>query len=60
MIISKLPVRESAADHEDEDVHGDEVDEEDVSAPRGDHVEVGHGAEGRPVDVARLHALDPV
>ena len=53
-------MRESAADHEDEDMHGDEVDEEDVSAPRGDHVEVGHGAEGRPVDVASLHTLDPV
>ena len=53
------PVREAAADHEDEDVHGDEVDEEHVAAPRGDHVEVGHGAEGRPVDVASLDALDP-
>ena len=59
MIIPKLPVRESAADHEDEDVHGDEVDEEDVSAPRGDHVEVGHGAEGCPVDVPGLDTLDP-
>ena len=54
------PVREAAADHEDEDVHGDEVDEEHVAAPRGHHVEVGHGAEGRPVDVASLDALDPI
>ena len=57
---SSLPVREAAADHEDEDVHGDEVDEEHIAAPRGDHVEVGHGAEGRPVDVAGLDALDPI
>ena len=57
---SSLPVREAAADHEDEDVHGDEVDEEHVAAPRGDHVEVGDGAEGRPVDVASLDALDPI
>ena len=54
------PVREAAADHEDEDVHGDEVDEEHVAAPRGHHVEVGHRAEGSPVDVASLHALDPI
>ncbi len=39
------------------DVEGDDVDEKDVSAPGGDHVEVGQGAEGRPVDVARLHRL---
>ncbi len=39
------------------DVEWDDVDEEDVSAPGGDHVEVGQGAEGRPVDVPRLHRL---
>ncbi len=39
------------------DVERDDVDEEDVSAPGGDHVEVGQGAEGSPVDVARLHRL---
>ena len=53
-------MREPAADHEDEDVHGDEVDEEHVAAPRRHHVEVGDGAERGPVDVARLHALDPL
>ena len=40
-------------------MEGNDVDEEDISAPGGDHVEVGQRAEGRPVHVARLHRLDP-
>ena len=50
---------EPAGDHEDEYMEGDEVDEEDVAAPGGHHVEVGDAAEAGPVDVARLDALDP-
>ena len=52
-------VGEAAADHEDEDVDGDQVDEKHVAAPGGDHVEVGQGAERAPVDLPRLDGLDP-
>ena len=45
--------------HDDKDVKGDQVDEKYVAAPGGDHVKVGDGAEGGPVDVSRLDALDP-
>ena len=41
-----------ATDHEDEDVKGNDVDEENVSAPAGHHVEVGHRAEGCPVYIS--------
>ena len=41
-----------ATDHEDEDVQGDNVDEEDVTSPAGHHVEVGNRAQGRPVHIS--------
>ena len=42
------------------DMKRNDVDEEDIAAPGGDHVEVGQRAQGRPVDVARLHRLGTV
>ena len=37
----------------------DEVDDEDVSSPGGDHVEVSQCRPGSPVDRAGLHCFDP-
>ena len=50
---------EPPGDHEHEHVDRYDVDEEHVAAPRAHHVEVGHGAQGGPVDVPGLDALDP-
>ena len=50
---------EPAANDQDKDVHGDQVDEEHVAAPGGNHVEVGYGAQGGPVDSSGLYGLDP-
>ena len=52
-------MRVTSTNHQDENVDGNQVDEEHVASPRRDHVEVGQGAEGRPVDGPSLDALDP-
>ena len=50
---------EATTNHEGEHVEGYEVDEKDVSAPGGDHVEIRQWAESRPVDRAGFDGLDP-
>ena len=50
---------EATTHHEREHMEGYEVDEKDVSAPGGDHVEIRQWAEGRPVDRAGFDGLDP-
>lgn len=52
-------VGEAAGDHEREHVKRNQVDEEHVATPRGDHVEVGERASGRPQHAAGLHRTNP-
>ena len=49
------PLRESAHEDEDEGVKGNEIDDEDVAAPRRHHVEIGQCRERCPLQLARLH-----
>ena len=53
------PLGEPTHQQEDEDMEGDEVDDEDVSSPGRDHVEIGQSSPGSPVNWAGLHCLDP-
>ena len=52
-------VREATGEHQSKHVHRDQVDQEDVSSPWRDHVEVADGAQSCPEDRASLHCLDP-
>lgn len=50
---------ESSDADEDEDVQRNEVDDKNIPAPRGNHVEVREGAQAAPHHTSRLHRLHP-
>lgn len=45
-------------DHHQDNVDGDNVDDEDITTPRGHHVEVAQGTAGRDEQGTRIHRLD--
>ncbi len=51
--------REPPEDEQDENVQRNQVDDEDVAAPRGHHVKVRQGGPRGPEDGAGLDGLDP-
>ena len=53
------PIRKSPHEEQSKDVQWNEVDDEDVAAPRRHHVEVRQGSSRSPHHRARLHRLDP-
>ena len=50
---------EATCHHECQHVHGDQVDEEHISAPRRHHVEVGQSTLHRPKQRSSLHRFNP-
>ena len=59
-LIHLISMNDSPAHEEEgEYMERDEVDDEDVPAPGGDHVEVGESAPSGPIHRAGLHCLDP-
>lgn len=53
------PIAKSVHDQKGENVEGNQVDDEDVSSPGTDHVEVGQSGHRGPEDGSSLDRFDP-